>query len=173
MRIVSILFAALVLALPMPAALAQEAEVPMAADGRAATGGAMTREEIMARQRGEKVQTRERDLDDGSAAGAAAAMRGQLGPLGATSDAELWEQLRAGSVAIGIESANDASSRNGNPLKRSYTQPMPPWERSDSHAGRRGTLSHPILSHLRTRVGYSSPRGRPVASRSGRSDGQV
>lgn len=70
------------------------------ADGRATTGGAQTREDIMARQRGDKVQTRERSGD--SAAGAAAAIAGQLGAKGSTSDSEVWEAIRFGTADVTV-----------------------------------------------------------------------
>jgi formate dehydrogenase subunit gamma len=103
MRILSILLLALTMALPAAPLVAQEGTAPVAApeEDRAATGGAMTREEIMARQRGEEVPTRERGADD-TAGGAAAAIRGQLGPLGQTSDSEVWEQLRFGTADVTV-----------------------------------------------------------------------
>ena len=99
MRLLAILLFLMTLALPA---------VPMAQDGpapaadRSATGGAMTREDIMRRQRGEEVPTRERD----TAGAAAAAIANQLGPRGANSDSELWEQLRFGSA--NVTSTNDS-----------------------------------------------------------------
>ena len=109
MRILSILLLALIMALPGAPLTAQDAVSPPAADNRAATGGAMTREDIMARQRGEEVPTRERDVADDSAGGAAAAIRGQLGPLGATSDAEVWEQLRFGTADVTVSAGGSVA----------------------------------------------------------------
>ena len=92
-RLIAAFALLLSMALAAPAA-AQE-------DGaRAATGGAQTLEDILARQRGEEVPTRQRDGD--SAAGAAAAMMGQLGPRGGTSDSELWEALRFGDADVTV-----------------------------------------------------------------------
>ena len=89
--------AALILLLTIAAPHASGAQEPAAAD-RTATGGSMTREDIMRRQRGEDVPSRERAAD--TASGAAAALRGQLGTRGATSDSELWEQLRFGKANV-------------------------------------------------------------------------
>ena len=67
---------------------------------RTATGGAQTLEDIMARQRGEEVQDRKRDLS--SAEAQAAAMAGQLGTRGGASDADLWSALRYGQANITV-----------------------------------------------------------------------
>ena len=74
---------------------AQEGAVP----DRAATGGAQTLEDIMARQRGEEVDNSFRSDatgDPDSAAGIAS----QLGTLGGASDPELWRALRFGTANI-------------------------------------------------------------------------
>ena len=66
---------------------------------RSATGGAQTLEDIMARQRGEK-------LDDSFRSGAtgdpdaAAGITNQLGTLGGASDPELWRAYRYGTANI-------------------------------------------------------------------------
>ena len=66
---------------------------------RSATGGAQTLEDIMARQRGEK-------LDDSFRSGAtgdpeaAAGISNQLGTLGGASDPELWRAYRYGTANI-------------------------------------------------------------------------
>ena len=78
------------------------------ADARATTGGAQTREDIMARQRGEKVLTRERTGDD--AAGAAAAIAGQLGAKGSTSDSEVWEAIRFGTADVKVSTGKSVDA---------------------------------------------------------------
>lgn len=82
-------FLAVVL-LSLPAAVqAQQAEAPAPID-RSATGGAQTLEDILARQRGEKIDdTFRREGNQGSALPAPG-----LGPRGAASDPELWRALR-------------------------------------------------------------------------------
>ncbi|MEN8894001.1 formate dehydrogenase subunit gamma [Planktotalea arctica] len=70
----------------------------MAQPDRSATGGAQTLEDIMARQRGEKIDDSFRRGDTG--ADAAAALVGQLGTRGGASDPELWRALRFGSADI-------------------------------------------------------------------------
>ncbi len=86
---------------------AQEGGTPPPDDAaRAATGGAQTRDDIMRRQRGEEVETRERD----SASDAAAAIRAQLGTRGSTSDSELWEKLRYGKANVTASNGSPAST---------------------------------------------------------------
>ncbi|SDK57324.1 formate dehydrogenase subunit gamma [Aliiruegeria lutimaris] len=66
---------------------------------REATGGAQTREDIMARQRGEQVDLdfRRQALGDPSQA---ADITGQLGTLGGVSDAEMFRALRYGTADV-------------------------------------------------------------------------
>lgn len=77
-------------------------EAPAASDiDRSATGGAPTLEDILARQRGEKVDDsyrREATGDPDSAAG----MASQLGTLGGASDPELWRALRFGTADVTV-----------------------------------------------------------------------
>lgn len=75
-----------------PAAQAQTADDP-----RLSTGGAQTLEDIMARQRGEKIDDgfRRDALGDPNSA---AAISGQLGTLGGTSDAEVFRAIRYGAA---------------------------------------------------------------------------
>jgi len=83
--------------------LSMAVAVPVSAQdstGREVTGGAQTLEDIMARQRGEQVQDRKRDLS--SAEAQAAAMAGQLGTRGGASDADLWSALRYGQANITV-----------------------------------------------------------------------
>ena len=68
--------------------------------GREVTGGAQTLEDILARQRGEEVPDRRRDLS--SAEAQAAGMIGQLGTRGAASDADLWSALRYSDANINV-----------------------------------------------------------------------
>lgn len=84
-------------ALPLAA---QEAETPV--PDRATTGGAQTLEDILARQRGEKVAPK-----SGDASGTARELTGQLGIRGSASDPELWRALRYGSADISVSSGGD------------------------------------------------------------------
>lgn len=77
-----------------PTAFAQQAT------DRSSTGGAQTLEDIMARQRGEEVPDRRRDLSGAEAQ--AAALVGQLGTRGAASDADLWSALRYGDANVTV-----------------------------------------------------------------------
>lgn len=70
-----------------------------ALDDRSATGGAQTLEDIMARQRGEKVNDDFRRNATGNPDNAADT-NNQLGTLGGASDPELWRALRFGSADI-------------------------------------------------------------------------
>ena len=75
--------------------LAQEQSPPDPAETeRQSTGGAQTLEDILARQRGEAVDSGFRQVfgDPNSAAGIAE----QLGTLGGASDPDLWRALRYG-----------------------------------------------------------------------------
>ena len=87
------------------AALAQEAAP---ADPRAATGGAQTLEDILARQRGEHVDYTFRREATGDPAKAARATE-QLGTLGGVSDPELWRALRYGSAEVIVSSRAPAA----------------------------------------------------------------
>ncbi|MBG6210276.1 formate dehydrogenase subunit gamma [Labrenzia sp. EL_126] len=70
---------------------------------RSATGGAQTLEDIMKRQRGEKVDTGFRRNETGDPS-SAAGISSQLGTLGGASDPELWRALRYGSADITVSS---------------------------------------------------------------------
>jgi len=78
------------LALP---AMAQDRPEASGTD-RSATGGAQTLDDILARQRGEKIDDSFRRNATGG--DDAADMAGQLGTLGGASDAEVWRALRYG-----------------------------------------------------------------------------
>ncbi|MFB9149698.1 formate dehydrogenase subunit gamma [Roseovarius ramblicola] len=86
------------LALP---AVAQTTPEPSGSD-RAATGGAQTLEDILARQRGEIVDDSFRRNATGG--DDAAGMAGQLGTLGGASDAEVWRALRYGLDDVKVSS---------------------------------------------------------------------
>ncbi|MEO1025260.1 MAG: formate dehydrogenase subunit gamma, partial [Pseudomonadota bacterium] len=88
-------------------ALAQDAGT--AQQDRSATGGAQTLEDILARQRGEKIDDtfrREAIGDPDSAAG----MANQLGTLGGASDPELWRALRYGEANITASNSGPAAT---------------------------------------------------------------
>ena len=70
---------------------------------RSSTGGAQTLEDIMKRQRGEKVDYDFRRSATGDP-GSAASISSQLGTLGGVSDPELWRALRYGSADITVSS---------------------------------------------------------------------
>lgn len=78
----------------MTPAIGQEAD-----QTRAATGGAQTLEDILARQRGEEIDDTFRRSATGDA-DAAAPISGQLGTLGGVSDAESWRAFRYGTADI-------------------------------------------------------------------------
>ncbi len=78
------------------------------APDRAATGGAQTLEDILARQRGEKVEDSFRRNATGNpdnAAGIAA----QLGTLGGASDSEVYRALRYGTADVTVSSRGPAA----------------------------------------------------------------
>ncbi len=80
---------------------------PPKIEARPSTGGAMTREDIMARQRGEEVDTtfRREFGDPDSAAG----MAQQLGTLGGASDPDLWRALRFNEADISVSAGGDVA----------------------------------------------------------------
>lgn len=83
-----------------------EAAAPAAPDARAATGGAPTLEDILARQRGEKVDlSYRRDLSGSTAADMAA----QLGTLGGASNSDVYRQLRYGTADVRVSTRAPAS----------------------------------------------------------------
>ena len=74
-----------------------------------ATGGTSTLDDILRRQAGETVDRPERP-EGGSASDAAAGLLGALGTRGATSDAEIWEELRMGTADVSTSSHSPASN---------------------------------------------------------------
>lgn len=75
---------------------------------RSATGGAQTLEDILARQRGEKIDDAFRRNATGNAE-SAAGIAAQLGTLGGASDPELWRALRYGTADVRVSSGGDAA----------------------------------------------------------------
>ncbi|MDZ7709911.1 MAG: formate dehydrogenase subunit gamma [Roseovarius sp.] len=92
------------LALPAAAQDTPEASGP----DRSATGGAQTLEDILARQRGEEVDSGFRSNATGNPDDAAG-MAGQLGTLGGASDAEVWRALRYGLSDVTVSSGGPES----------------------------------------------------------------
>ena len=90
-RMILTLLLSLFLAVPLAAQEAAQAPAP----DRSATGGAQTLEDILARQRGERIDDSFRRNATGNPDNAAG-MAGQLGTLGGASDSEVWRALRYG-----------------------------------------------------------------------------
>lgn len=100
---VSLLLTAVLLLMgPAPSARAQDSA------SRAATGGAQTLEDILARQQGLKVDQAFRSEATGNP-DQAAAITDQLGTLGGVSDPELWRALRFGSADVTVSSRAPAA----------------------------------------------------------------
>ena len=100
------IFAALLfLAAP---ATAQESAGNNPDNPRAATGGAQTLDDILARQRGEQVDDRFRRDAVGDPA-RAAGIRMQLGTLGGASDSEVFRALRYGGANVTVSTKGPAS----------------------------------------------------------------
>ena len=99
----AILSLILVFLLAMPV-LAQDTATP---PDRSATGGAQTLEDILARQRGDRVDNdfRRQFGDPDSAAG----MAQQLGTLGGASDPDLWRALRFNEANISVSAGGDVA----------------------------------------------------------------
>ena len=101
------LFASLIcLIAALPAAAQQAGNAQF---DRSATGGAQTLEDILARQRGEKVSDAFRRSNTGDP-NSAAAMAEQLGVLGGASDADLWRALRYGSADVTASSGGEVGA---------------------------------------------------------------
>ncbi|WP_094023566.1 formate dehydrogenase subunit gamma [Maliponia aquimaris] len=97
--------AVLAVYLQPPAAPGTDPAVLAAA--REATGGAQTLEDILARQRGEKVDLSFRkEFGDPDSA---AAMAEQLGTLGGASDPDLWRALRFDTADITVSAGGDVA----------------------------------------------------------------
>lgn len=93
----------------MTPAMAQETGQPAILPDRSATGGAQTLEDIMARQRGEKVDNSFRRSATGDP-DSAAAISEQLGTLGGASTPELWRGIRFDSADITSQVRGPAST---------------------------------------------------------------
>lgn len=99
MRMRELLAVVLSVFLVLTGPLAAQEATPTEENPRAATGGAQTLEDILARQRGETVDydfRRNATGDPNSAAGIAS----QLGTLGGTSDSEVFRALRYGTADV-------------------------------------------------------------------------
>lgn len=112
MRALLWIFLCLSLALPLTTPVAaQDATpdtTPTAAAERSATGGAQTLEDILARQRGEKIQDDFRRSATGDP-DSAAAISAQLGTLGGVSDAEVFRALRYGTADVNASARGPVS----------------------------------------------------------------
>lgn len=85
----------------VPNAQAQDGTAP--AEDRATTGGAQTLEDILARQRGEAVPSRER-VEGEEDPDSADSVASQLGTLGGSSDSDVWSALRFGTADVTVSS---------------------------------------------------------------------
>ncbi|MEL7212847.1 MAG: formate dehydrogenase subunit gamma [Pseudomonadota bacterium] len=101
-------FIALLLTITLAsAAFAQDAATPTD-DTRAATGGAPTLADIMARQNGEQVPNATRELLTGDPLNAAN-VANQLGTLGGASDSEVYRALRFGTADVTVSTQQPAA----------------------------------------------------------------
>lgn len=103
-KLFSIFLTVLLLSVPAHVMAEDTAEAP-----RASTGGAQTLEDIMARQRGEKIDDSFR-RDNVGDPNSAASIGAQLGTLGGASDAETWRSLRYGSADVTASSGGDVGA---------------------------------------------------------------
>ncbi len=95
--LISCLFIAWVIFfVPLSSGLADQ--LGMAEEGaRTTTGGAQTLEDILARQRGQRLDDAFRSVNTGNPA-LAPGLTEQLGPMGGVSDTDLWRAIRYGSA---------------------------------------------------------------------------
>ncbi|WP_170569635.1 formate dehydrogenase subunit gamma [Ruegeria atlantica] len=89
------------------AAGAQSTETEVIIEERAQTGGATTLEDILARQRGEKVDNSYRSGNTGQ--GNAEGLLGQLGTRGVASDSDVYRAIRYGSADTTVSSKGPAA----------------------------------------------------------------
>ncbi|MEW9919208.1 formate dehydrogenase subunit gamma [Marimonas sp. MJW-29] len=101
----ALLAAALTLLVWITPIEAQQAPEP----DRSATGGAQTLEDILARQRGEKIDNTFRSSNTGDPS-SAAGIADQLGTLGGASDSETWRALRFGSADVTVSSGGEVAT---------------------------------------------------------------
>ncbi len=85
-----------------------DAEAPATTNERASTGGATTLEDILARQRGEKVDNSYRSENTGQ--GNVEGLLGQIGTRGVASDSDVYRALRYGSADVTVSSQGPADS---------------------------------------------------------------
>ena len=85
-----------------------DAEAPATTNERASTGGATTLEDILARQRGEKVDNSYRSENTGQ--GNVEGLLGQIGTRGVASDSDVYRALRYGSADVTVSSHGPADS---------------------------------------------------------------
>ena len=85
-----------------------ETEAPATTNERASTGGATTLEDILARQRGEKVDDSYRSQNTGQ--GNVEGLLGQFGTRGVASDSDVYRALRYGSADVTVSSRGPADS---------------------------------------------------------------
>ncbi|WP_170331189.1 formate dehydrogenase subunit gamma [Ruegeria arenilitoris] len=89
------------------AALAQSTQAEATTEERAQTGGATTLEDILARQRGEKVDNSYRS--DNTGQGNAEGLLGQLGTRGVASDSDVYRAIRYGSADTTVSTSGPAA----------------------------------------------------------------
>ncbi|SLN28732.1 formate dehydrogenase subunit gamma [Ruegeria meonggei] len=89
-------------------AWAQDSSDAQGTPDRATTGGATTLEDILARQRGEKVDNSYRSENTGQ--GNVEGLMGQFGTRGVTSDSDVYRALRYGSADVTVSSKGPAAS---------------------------------------------------------------
>lgn len=104
----ALLTAIALLVLPGNQSRAQDISEGEPVDSRAATGGAQTLEDILARQKGLKVDESFRRDAVGNP-DLAAPTSDQLGTLGGASDPELWRAMRFGSADVKVSSRSPAA----------------------------------------------------------------
>ncbi len=86
----------------------ETSDLTQSTDQRASTGGATTLEDILARQRGEKVDSSYRSGNTGQ--NNAEGLLGQLGTRGVASDSDVYRSLRYGSADVTVSSRSPAAS---------------------------------------------------------------
>jgi len=103
MRALLCFLTTVLLAAPMLAAAQEAVPTETARPDRSATGGAQTLEDILARQRGERID----DSFRSEAIGGSAATVPALGPLGGASDPEIWRALRYNKADVTASAGGD------------------------------------------------------------------
>lgn len=103
LRLMSAIFLSLFLALPL------QAQDTMTEDSRVSTGGAQTLADILARQKGEKIDDTFRKTATGDPDSAAGIVN-QLGTLGGVSDPEVWRALRYGTAKVAASTGGEVGA---------------------------------------------------------------